>query len=110
MKKTGLLGARRPVEWIQLSGRRKAVLKLVFVVEPLLIFFICIIFFPLLEFFLVIPLIFGGGLFRGGVGVAAGVWIQLHGCGGTITFVEKDTIRVMTLNSGHAAPPRFGAV
>jgi hypothetical protein len=68
-------------------------LKIVFVL-PHIIFFLV---FPF-GFFLPVLLKF----FRWGVGIAAGIRVDFHGCGAAITFVYKDTINVMAFDTGHS--------
>jgi hypothetical protein len=76
-------------------------LKFVLFLIPQFIVFIFIVLLPFLRFFLV-PLLLGGGGVAGRVGGTACVRIDLHGGGTAVSFIQKDTISVMTLDAGHS--------
>jgi uncharacterized membrane protein YhhN len=75
-------------------------LKFVLILLPriIVLFFIVL---PFLRFFFVPIFLFGGFIARG-IGGATRVWIQFNSGGGAITFVNKNTIGVVTLDAGHS--------
>jgi hypothetical protein len=86
----------------QLIGTGAQVLKLVFLFIPKFIVFILgIVVLPLLEI-LFFPFFGNCRILAWRIGCTAGVWIDLDGSGTTITFVQKNTVCVMTLDTGHS--------
>jgi hypothetical protein len=88
--------------FVNRKGRRFQTLKFVFLFIPKLVVFIFgIIILPFLEV-LFLPFIRNSRILTRRIGCTAGVWIDLYGSGTTITFIQKNTVCVMTLNTGHS--------
>jgi hypothetical protein len=76
-------------------------LKLILFICPFIVLFI--ILFPFFAFFLFVPVVLRGGLLGGRVGLAPLIGVYFHGGGGTNTFIDEDTIDIVTLDTGHFA-------
>jgi hypothetical protein len=88
--------------FVNRDWRKSQTLKLVFLFIPELVVFIFgVILLPFLEV-LFLPFIGNRRILTGRIGCTAGVWIDLYGSGTTITLIQKNTVCVMTLNTGHS--------
>jgi hypothetical protein len=75
-------------------------LEFVFLIDPFIVI-LSVIFFPF-RFIVFVPVvILGGGFLGGGVGLASLIGVNLHGGGGTNTFIYEHAIHIVTLNTGH---------
>jgi hypothetical protein len=79
-------------------------LELIFLVQPVAVFFIFFLVFPFLSLVFFVPVFVLLGAFLGdGIGGASSVRVEFHSGGGTIAFIQKYAIYVMAFDTGHFA-------